>query len=48
MAGSSKAVSKGCPLQRGCTETQPVRPRRKAKKEAKLEANDMDVDYTND
>ena len=48
MAEASKVVSKGYPLQRGSTETQPVRPRRKAKKEAKPEANVMDVDYADD
>ena len=47
-----KVVSKGSPLQRGCAETKPVIPRRKAKKEAKPEANVMDVecsvDYADD
>ena len=48
MAESSKVVSKGYPLQRGCTEIQPARPRRKAKKAAVTEANVMDIDYTDD
>ena len=48
MAESSKVVSKGYPLQRGCTEIQPARPRRKVKKEAVTEANVMDIDYADD
>ena len=48
MVESSKVLSKGYPLQRGRTEVQPARPRRKAKKEAVSEANVMDVDYADD
>ena len=44
MVEAFKVVSKGSPLQRGCAETKPVIPRRKAKKKAKPEANVMDVD----
>ena len=45
MGESSNVASKGHPLQKGNTELRPERHKYKAKKEAKPEANVMDVDY---